>query len=246
MRAILEASIIPRLGGAPRPHRRLRIVGVTEAAADEALRAALAGRPVRWGIYIGEGEIEVVISDGAPGEIDAAVEAGRAALGERVYGEGDSTLAGVVGGLLLEKRLTLAVAESCTGGLVGARLTDVAGASAWFRGGIVAYANDSKTSLLGVDGATLAAHGAVSAEAAESMARGVRRALGAGVGLAVTGIAGPAGGSREKPVGLVFVAVDSAGGSRVERHRFGGDRAVVRARAATAALDLVRRVLQQE
>jgi nicotinamide-nucleotide amidase len=136
------------------------------------------------------------------------------------------------------------VAESCTGGLLGARLTAVPGSSAYFLGGVLAYANAVKTRRLGVPARLLARRGAVSAECAAAMARGARRATGASVGVAVTGIAGPGGGTAEKPVGLVFVAVDGPGRARrVERLSLGGGRETVRARAAAGALHLLWRSL---
>ncbi|HEX5468827.1 MAG TPA: CinA family nicotinamide mononucleotide deamidase-related protein [Gaiellaceae bacterium] len=144
-----------------------------------------------------------------------------------------------------ERGLTLATAESCTGGLVGARLTDVAGASDVFLGGVIAYANEVKQSRLGVPAAVLREHGAVSAETAAAMAAGARAELGADVGIADTGIAGPSGGSTEKPVGLVYIAVAGPAGNRVERFRLPGDREAVRARATVLALHMLRRVLTQ-
>src|SRR5207244_7000333 len=132
--------------------------------------------------------------------------------------------------------LTLATAESCTGGLVAARLTDVPGSSEVFRGAVVAYADDVKVQELGVDEAVLAAHGAVSAETAAAMAVGVRERLGADVAIAVTGIAGPGGGTDEKPVGLVFLHVEGPIGSRDADFVFPGDRTSIRRRATVTAL----------
>ena len=141
--------------------------------------------------------------------------------------------------LLARKGLTLALAESCTGGLIGYRITSVPGSSAVFRGGVVAYADLAKSRLLGVDRATLRRRGAVSAETAVEMARGARRALGARVALAVTGIAGPAGGTPEKPVGLVFTGLSAGRKDRVEEHFLGGGREKVRRQAADLALSLL-------
>jgi nicotinamide-nucleotide amidase len=140
--------------------------------------------------------------------------------------------------------LTLATAESCTGGLVSARLTSVPGASAAFVGGVVAYANGVKRAGLGVPETLLEEHGAVSAEVARAMAHGVRERLGSDVGVAVTGVAGPDGGTPEKPVGLVFVHAAGPDGEEARRSDLPGDREMVRGRATAAALHLVRKLLQ--
>jgi PncC family amidohydrolase len=151
-----------------------------------------------------------------------------------------------VGRLLREQGLTLAVAESCTGGLVGHRITNVPGSSDYYRGSITAYACDVKEALLHVRGETLADHGAVSEQAAREMAEGVRRAIGSDVGVSVTGIAGPTGGTAEKPVGLVYIALVAPDGEWVERHVWAGDRLENKARSADAALDLLRRYLERQ
>jgi PncC family amidohydrolase len=140
---------------------------------------------------------------------------------------------------------TLATAESSTGGLVGARLTDVAGASDVYVGGVVAYSDDVKRSHLDVSNETLRQHGAVSAETAAAMAAGARRRLGADVSVAVTGIAGPGGGTPEKPVGLVFIAVESPDGDSSEKLQLTGDRGTIRSGTTSAALRLVHRLLTQ-
>lgn len=135
--------------------------------------------------------------------------------------------------------LTLGLAESCTGGLIAKWLTDPAGASAAFLGGVVAYANSVKEKVLGVRAETLAKYGAVSAETAREMASGARRVLGVDLALSITGIAGPAGGSPEKPVGTVWIGLADGTGTRAEQFRFDGERSLVRARAAEAALELL-------
>jgi PncC family amidohydrolase len=151
----------------------------------------------------------------------------------------------VVGRLLEAGAMTLAIAESCTGGLVGHLITDVPGSSAYYRGGITAYANDLKESLLGVEQETLTQHGAVSEQTAREMAQGVRQALQADLGISVTGIAGPSGGTEEKPVGLVYVALAATDEIRVDRCVFEGDRWENKARSAQMALDLVRSYLEE-
>jgi PncC family amidohydrolase len=141
--------------------------------------------------------------------------------------------------LCLERRLTLATAESCTGGLLAKLITDVPGSSGYFRGGIVAYANETKELLLGVSADLLAAHGAVSAQAARAMAQGATARTGASLAVAVTGVSGPGGGTAAKPVGLTYVAVAHAGGVEVRRHGWAGDRSANREASARAALELL-------
>ena len=152
---------------------------------------------------------------------------------------GGDPVAERAGRALLARRALLAVAESCTGGLVGGRLTAIPGSSCYFLGGVVAYHNRIKTALLGVPPGMLRRHGAVSAPVAAAMASGARRAFGADVAVAVTGIAGPGGGVPGKPAGLVYVAVSGLGGARWRRALFSGDRARVRAQAAELALILL-------
>lgn len=139
----------------------------------------------------------------------------------------------------VSRGLSLATAESCTGGLVAHAITEVAGSSAYFRGGFVTYADEAKGDLLGVPAELLAAHGAVSAQVARAMAEGARARLGADVAVAVTGIAGPDGGTAEKPVGLTYVAIAAAGGVDVRRHHWAGDRHANKLDSAAAALELV-------
>ncbi|MEW5774874.1 MAG: CinA family protein [Thermodesulfobacteriota bacterium] len=153
-------------------------------------------------------------------------------------------LAARIGDRLRARGWTLAAAESCTAGLVAAALTDVAGSSDWFLGGVVAYANSAKTALLGVSGADLAASGAVSEPVVRAMAAGARRALGADAGLAVSGIAGPGGGTPDKPVGTVWMAWDLAGAASAARFRFPGGRAAVRAATVRACLEELARLLE--
>ena len=167
----------------------------------------------------------------------------REALPGRIYSEDGQELNQVVAALLLERRLTLAVAESCTAGAIAARLTEVPGASAFLERAYVTYSNRSKLELLGVGSRILETAGAVSEEAARGMAEGARRAAGTDIGLAVTGIAGPSGGSPEKPVGLVYLALCGGLGDRVRRVHFPGDRQRVRTQACQAALEMLRRGL---
>ena len=167
----------------------------------------------------------------------------RTILGERVFGEGSDGLPEITGELLRRAGLTVAAAESCTGGLVAKRFTDVPGSSDYFIGGVTAYTNRVKTEVLAVPALLLASHGAVSSEVAAAMAQGVGNLLGSDCALSTTGIAGPGGGSDDKPVGLVFIGSVVRGSTEVERLRLFGRRDQIRERAALAALDLLRRRL---
>jgi nicotinamide-nucleotide amidase len=189
--------------------------------------------------------VDLVVEPGA--EERAAALAGfmRERLGRYLFSEGDRTIAEIVLDLCRTRQLTLATAESCTGGLVAARLTSVPGASDVFLGSVVAYANTVKARELGVAQDVLDLHGAVSAETAAAMAHGVRERLGADIGVAVTGVAGPDGGTEEKPVGLVFVHAVGPDGEEARRTELPGDRDMVRGRATAASLHLVRRLLAQ-
>lgn len=155
------------------------------------------------------------------------------------------TLEQIIGRILLERKLTLAVAESCTGGLLGHRITNVAGSSAYFEGGVIAYSYDAKERLLSVHHDTLYEHGAVSPETALEMARGARKALGTDIGLSITGIAGPSGGMPGKPVGLTFIGLSARGGERVERFVWESDREGNKTMSADAALGMLKEFLEQ-
>jgi nicotinamide-nucleotide amidase len=175
-------------------------------------------------------------------DFNDAVSMVRRICSEAVYAETEETIEEAVVREFKSRGLTLAVAESCTGGLVGQRVTQVPGASAIFRGGVIAYHNDLKADVLGVDREVLAAYGAVSAPVAQAMAEGARRITGADIGVSITGVAGPDGGTAEKPVGLVYCAAADRQGTEVREFRWGGDREVVREASATMALDLARRL----
>jgi nicotinamide-nucleotide amidase len=179
----------------------------------------------------------------ADAALTRGVEALRGHVGQWAYAEDAGDMASVVLELCRRAGHTLAVAESCTGGMIGSRLTAIPGSSDVFLGGTIAYANSVKTGDLGVPAAMLEEHGAVSEPVARRMASGVRARLGAGVAIAVTGVAGPGGGTEEKPVGTTWIAVDVAGEVRTQRSVFIGDRAEIRFRASQLALELVRRAL---
>jgi nicotinamide-nucleotide amidase len=171
----------------------------------------------------------------------------RSRLGEWLFAEGRDTMEEVVGRELIKRGLMLAVAESCTGGLIGHRLTQVAGSSAYMDRGAVCYSNRAKTEMLGVPADLIVLRGAVSGEVAAAMASGIRERANVSVGLSVTGIAGPGGGTETKPVGLVYVGLDDGTGRPISREfRFHGDRNVIKLRSSQAALDLLRRWLLNE
>jgi PncC family amidohydrolase len=155
-----------------------------------------------------------------------------------------STLEELVGRLLTEQGLTVAVAESCTGGLIAHQLTNMPGSSAYFIGGVVAYANEVKGRVLGVSGETMAAHGAISEETVREMARGARRLFDTDVAISATGIAGPTGGTPQKPVGLVYVALAAQDFEHCERHLWQGDRLENKQQTAEAALEMLRQYLE--
>ena len=163
------------------------------------------------------------------------------ALGEHLYSTRGEALEEVVASALVENRATIAVAESCTGGMLAERLTNVPGSSSYFLGGVVCYSNELKTSLVGVPPELIESKGAVSPEVAMALADGIRKRTGATLGVGVTGIAGPSGGSPEKPVGLVHLAIADERGPRENVARFPGDRDRIRIQAAQTALDMVRR-----
>jgi nicotinamide-nucleotide amidase len=175
--------------------------------------------------------------------LDEAERRLRDLLGLHIYASEPADLADVVGDLLRERSLNVAVAESCTAGLLGQRITERAGASDYFWGGMIVYDDGAKIELLGVTPETIAEHGAVSEATAVEMARGAQHRSGADVAIAITGIAGPGGGTAEKPVGTVWLAVATAERVEVKRRHYPGARDVVRARAAQGALDLLRRLL---
>jgi nicotinamide-nucleotide amidase len=192
-------------------------------------------------------DLRLTVRNAAPEDADRRLAESaarlRTVLDDAIYGEDDADLAAVVLDLSRARGLTIAVAESCTGGLLGARLTAIPGSSDVVLGGVIAYANAVKTALLGVPETMLREHGAVSEPVARAMAAGARAATGARVGLAITGVAGPGGGTDEKPVGTVWIATDLDGEIDARGSRLIGDRAEVRQRAVQAVLEMLRRRL---
>ena len=255
MKTMFEAGLEPELpDGSRAPFARgtLKIAGRTEPSVDRRI-ADLYDRPhSAITILSGLSGIELHLRVAASGKVGAApglaalMQEIRARFGTDIYGCDDETLHGVVGSLMREAGKTLATAESCTGGLLGGAITAVAGSSAWYRGGFVVYSDELKVQLAGVSAETLAAHGAVSEETARELARGVRERCGADVGIGITGIAGPDGGTPEKPVGWVHLALQDDQGSSHWQLQLPGGRDEVRGRSVTLALDYLRRRLLQE
>lgn len=249
MKAMFEAEIVQAilpLAARDAAQVRLKTFGLPESVVGERLAGVEASFPgVTLGYRAHFPEIEVKVHARAEDEararslMEAAAEVVRARLGATVYGEGEDSFARAVSRALAGRAFTLALAESCTGGLVGHMLTREAGASAFLLADAVTYSNAAKTALLGVSEETLRAHGAVSREVATEMAEGARRVTGSTLALSITGIAGPDGGTTEKPVGLVFVALAREGGTDVREHRFTGDRARVQTLATYHALSMI-------
>ena len=261
MKAMAEQTVLPYLahraaleqGAATIVTRTLRLAGIGESQAEAEIRDLIdAQSNPTIAPYAKTMEVHLRVAaraaDTASAEaMIAPIETEiRRRLGSHVYGRDDETLEVLVGRLLTASGKTLAVAESCTGGLIGHRLTNVSGSSQYLLASLVTYGNGAKTKLLGVPAATLGAHGAVSAETAAAMAKGVRQACGADVGLAVTGIAGPCGGSAEKPVGLTYLGIADATGTETEEHQLRGDRLMIKERAAQLALYLLFRRLREQ
>jgi len=226
--------------------RRLRVYGIGESTLAELLSdIPWRGHGVDIGTRAALDGLTLILRAQPTAEAHAMLahieEQVRDILGTKIYGTGDADLAGVVGGLLRDRGLTVASAESCTGGLVAKRLTDIPGSSDYFLGGVVAYSNPLKTALLDVEPALLDEHGAVSEEVAAAMAVGVRRRLGADCAISTTGIAGPGGGSAEKPIGLVYIGTALGDDVQVRSYTMFRSREEIRTRTAQTALDLFRR-----
>jgi nicotinamide-nucleotide amidase len=245
--ALQTAAFRELLARTRAPGRRVfRLFGVSESAVARALADAGGdGDGVETTICARDFEIHVdfVVEPGAESRADALEASFFEPLEEWLYGRDERGVEEHVLELCRARGLTLATAESCTGGLVAARLTSIPGSSDVVLGGVVAYANEVKAQELGVPAALLAEHGAVSAEVAEAMARGARERLGADIAVSVTGVAGPGGGSEEKPVGLVYCHASGPDGELGREFNFPGDRAAIRARSVVIALHLVRTLL---
>jgi nicotinamide-nucleotide amidase len=232
----------------------LRLFGIPESEIAETLRVAegadgggLEGLEITTCLRRGEVEVVTRFEPQFAGAYAAFAAVVRERHGDTLFSDDGSTVDDQVAALLRDGGLTIATAESCTGGLLAGRLTERPGSSEYVLGGVVVYSDEAKTKLAGVDPALIAAHGAVSVEVAEALADGARTALGADVGVGVTGIAGPGGGTEDKPVGLVCFSVAGPGGRRLTRSAtLPGARVDVRDRSTTVAMHVVRRLLTGE
>jgi nicotinamide-nucleotide amidase len=263
MEEMMQQEVVPLLRAASEASGQLQRVpivrqvfhtfGLPEADVDAKLKGLMStGTPIDLGLLASPMGVLVSLTTRgnqfAPEKsrdlLEKLTNEIRSRLGEWLFAEGRDTMEEVVGRELIKRGLMLAIAESCTGGLIGHRLTQVAGSSAYVDRGAVCYSNRAKTEMLGVSAKLIARHGAVSQEVAAAMARGIRERANVSVGLSVTGIAGPGGGTEIKPVGLVYVGLDDGTGQTIAREfRFHGDRNVIKQRSSQAALDLLRRWL---
>jgi len=252
--AVVRDRLAQRSGGAGLFRRVLKITGRTESDVDATVQP-IYGRwlaqavPISTTILAVLGQIELHLTasatDRAAAEqaLDVAVRELQATLGDAIYSVNGLGLETVVGNLLRDHQMTIATAESCTGGLLSSRLTDVPGSSDYMQQGVVCYSNQSKTDWLGVSPAMIAEHGAVSEPVAAAMAAGIRAKTSAAVGVGITGIAGPGGGTPEKPVGTVAIAVSIPGEARVRTFQFFGGRDLVKFQSTQAALNMLRLML---
>lgn len=258
MKHLLVEQVLPKLSTWHRDHRLttyqriFRIFNLPETEVNRRITTLDLSPDVHIGYYpvFPEVHLSLTVRDkktnNARRLFKSSCQAIGTVLGDSIYGYDRDSMEMVVGKLLIERNLKLAVAESCTGGLICSKITDTPGSSAYLLGGIVAYANNLKTEYLSVSTQLLESHGAVSRETAEAMAVGVRSRSGADIALAVTGIAGPAGGTDEKPVGTVYIAIATAEENWVTKFHFHGDREQIREISAQSGLDLVRKYLLQK
>jgi nicotinamide-nucleotide amidase len=259
-KAMFDEQVAPKLDKYLKPSHVLnrkifRTFGLTESEIDDRLQTAIkAFTSITFGILTSPLGVTVTVSTwsalragqkrktGTRGssQFENAVAYARSCLGEWLYAEGNQSMEEIVGQQLLTKDLTLAVAESCTGGLIGHRLTQIPGSSRYLDRALVCYSNQAKQDLLNVPRHLISRFGAVSSSVARAMARGVRKRSNTVLGLSVTGIAGPGGATKHKPVGMVFIAIDGPGRSRVQKFQFRGDRQTIKLQASQAALNILR------
>jgi len=254
LKALFEEQCLARLRAKLPPQfigsRELKITGLGESACDFRIAPIYKlYTDVETTILAGADEIQLHLKsrasslEAAQSRVDELAEKIEEELGDSVFSDNGDSMEQIVGYYLQMRNATLAVAESCTGGLLAERITSVGGSSRYFVGGAVVYSNQLKTAFADVPAELIEKHGAVSSEVAKAMAEGIRRRSGATFGLSVTGVAGPTGGSDQKPVGLVFHALASDAGTEVVERKFPGDRKRIRRFASQQALDMVRRKL---
>jgi nicotinamide-nucleotide amidase len=251
LKPLFREKVLPRLqrrvSGVRLHHRELRVTGLGESHVEQRIRAIYMRYPeVRTTILAAPGETQIHLrlwsedAQHAQKTLDEIIRSFEIALTDRIFSEDGRSLEEIVAHQLNLNNATIAAAESCTGGLLAQRLTSIAGSSSYFLGGVVCYSNDLKTAWADVPQEIIAAKGAVSSEVAVALAEGIRRRVGSTLGVGITGIAGPGGGSEEKPVGTVHVAISHGGGVKELAARFPGDREAIRWQASQVALDLVR------
>jgi nicotinamide-nucleotide amidase len=256
LEAVIRDRLSPRGDGSGLFRRVLKITGRPESEVDATVQPiyskwTMQAVPISTTILAALGQIELHLTasgsaDAAAEALDVAVAQMAGALGPSVYSTDGRPLEAVVGAMLAERKLTIAVAESCSGGLLASRLTDVPGSSRYFERGVVCYSNRAKTELVGVPEDLIREHGAVSEQVARGMAEGVAKRSATNIGVGITGIAGPDGGTPEKPVGTVVVAVTLDGETKVRTLKLFGGREMIKFQSAQAALNMIRLMLQAD
>ena len=251
LKPLFLEQVLPRLrrhvSGVRMFHRELRVTGLGESHVEERIRPIYTRYPhVNTTILAAPGEVQIHLriwtddTTQAETTLDEIVRSFELALGDRIFAHKDVPLEDVVAELLTTNRATISTAESCTGGLLAERLTRIPGSSTYFLGGVVSYSNERKTVWTEVPAELIASKGAVSAEVAVALAEGIRRSVGSTFGVGITGIAGPGGGSEEKPVGTVHIALATPAGTKERLVHLPGDREMIRFHASQLALDMVR------
>jgi competence/damage-inducible protein CinA-like protein len=251
LKPMYEEQVLPRLqrrrSGIRMFHRELRVTGMGESALEQRIRPIYTRySDVSTTILAAPGEIQIHLrmwtedTAYAQKSLEEIVQGFELALTDRIFSKDGSSMEEVIAQLLMLNKATISAAESCTGGLLAQRLTSIAGSSSYFLGSVVCYSNELKTSWVNVPAELIQSKGAVSSEVAVALAEGIRRSVGSTLGVGITGIAGPSGGSDEKPVGTVHVALAHAAGVKERSVRFPGDREAIRWHASQLALDMVR------
>jgi nicotinamide-nucleotide amidase len=253
MKGIVEEALLPFLRKKIRSEKEIvrsalfKVFGISEARVKEVIEGITGNIELAYLPSFPEIHLRVIVRGISEKEVAARLKQCEEEISERLgaylYGKGDDVMEAVVGRLLREGKATLAVAESCTGGLIAHRITEIAGSSDYFLRGLIVYSNQAKEELLGVTSSILEQYGPVSSAVAEQMARGVRESSGATIGVATTGIAGPTGATPEAPVGRVFIALSAEDVIKVKQYDFFGDRHAIKLMASAVALDRVRKYL---